>query len=306
MGIIAAVLSFFGCGQSGSAVPDTAVDPPQVEYFYFHYDGTIGRNNYSYEIEKDSANNFVLKYNALRLSKYGELYTTLDSAFMESISQLCSRYNIAKWDGFEGHNRSVSDGSGFSLDVRFDNGKSVDARGMNKFPNGYGDFKAEMNSIFESVTAAMEEKRRLEIVDQGIEGECSGILANFTQQGRSGSDKYEIFITSPDVREKNVDIKIKSVSGELIPPGNYTLYTTMTAEKIGFEYVTELVKKYNIISWYDYSLAAEDYNNEEWFQIGINFQNTNINAYGTKHPENYEKFRKELLEWVVAKVKEQN
>ena len=74
----------------------------------------------------------------------------------------------------------------------------------------------------------------------------------------------------------------------------------MGEEQIDFASFQALIDKYELINWYNYDETAEDYNNQEWFQISFGFDDGKVlNAMGTKHPEHYEEFRQEYLELII-------
>jgi hypothetical protein len=69
----------------------------------------------------------------------------------------------------------------------------------------------------------------------------------------------------------------------------------MPDSDINWQGVAALVRKYDLVKWMDYDRAAEDYNNCEWFQIELGFEQGHISAMGTLHPDNYDNFRRDFL-----------
>ena len=54
-----------------------------------------------------------------------------------------------------------------------------------------------------------------------------------------------------------------------------------------------------------YDKAADDYANEEWFQIEISYDSgEHISFYGTKNPEHYDEFRNALISECIAIVRQ--
>lgn len=67
----------------------------------------------------------------------------------EALMEVIEKYGIESWDGFSGSRKYVLDGEGFSLEIRFTDGTSVNARGDNAFPEHYFDAIGEIWEILE-------------------------------------------------------------------------------------------------------------------------------------------------------------
>ena len=270
-----------------------------INTFYYSYNGSIGGDSYSYSVaEKDGKH--YLEYESMLYDDYGTLTMELEEAFLDQLTALYKEHRLAEWDGYNKYATHVMDGDGFSLNISFRDGESMSAHGSNCYPDRYGEFCQQMEELFVPLRDELLEEARQQKIAEGLPGNLNSILAVFKQKGTSGSDFYDILILEPDVREKNFDVQIESESGEFIEPGSYQFYTAMDAAQIDFAGVKELIDKYDLVQWYNYDEAAEDYNNSEWFQISFGFDDgKTLNACGTRHPENYDAFRKEFLELVV-------
>ena len=274
-----------------------------VNTFFYSYDGTIGGNSYSYSVvEKDGKH--YLEYESMVYGDYDTLTMELDEGFLDQLTALYKDCRLACWDGYSKYAANVMDGEGFSLRISFQDGESMSAHGSNCTPDGYNEFFQKMSELFTPLRDELLEEARAQKIAEGFPGKLDFIMATFKQRGSSGSDSYDIFITMPGVREKNFDVKIQSESGEFIEPGSYQYYTAVDADEIDFAGVQTLIEKYELIQWYNYDEAAEDYNNSEWFQISFGFDDgRTLNAMGTEHPEHYDDFRKEFLELVIGMTK---
>lgn len=286
--IIMSIFSFLSCnGTKSTKVP--------IKSFTYHYDGTIGGNSFTYSIKPDSAGH-VFRAEMLEHMDYGEMSCPLDETFMENLRLVCEKHDIFRWNGYDKNNPHVCDGHGFSLDVEYEDGCSVDVHGMNMSPNGYWDFDKEMLALFKPVVDSLLEEGKQRQIAAGVSGPMTSIIMNFIQKGTSGSDSYEVFFLRREIRSGNFSVRIKSRSGEFFPVGEWNYYGDADDDKICWDAFADLVKKYDIIKWYDYDKAAEDYNNAEWFQLSCGFENGHISAYGTEHPENYDAFRTDFLQ----------
>lgn len=314
--IVAALslFSLFSCLGHDNFIPDifekgkdglgskAVVNTSGLTYFYYSYNGSIDAGSWSFEVsEEDGA--ALVKYEGMRYSEYGEMTSTEDIALLKDLEKLYVDNNICQWEGYSKYNPNVLDGDGFSLDLKFADEKGMSASGSNTFPDGYGDFSREMHEIIDPVIDKILEARRQELVEKGVGGKMTSLLAVFKQQGDSGFDSYEFMLYDSSVRDSNFDVTIHSNSGDYIEPGDYRYYSAVSDEAIDFDAVAALVEKYNLITWYDYDVAAEDYSNSEWFQIDFCFEDGHISAMGTEHPENYDEFRNEFLELMMSMIK---
>ena len=160
-----------------------------------------------------------------------------------------------------------------------------------------------MNHIFQPYIEKLLEQKRLEMIAKGIDGELNMIITNFIQHGKSGSDEYHILVAKQGIRNVSFDVTIKSESGEYFEKGNYRYYFDLPTEVLDFQKILQIFNDYKIINWYNYEKSAENYSDEEWFQIHFSFEDGKVDACGTLHPDNYDNFRKDMLSWLVSVVK---
>ena len=316
MGILTALGGLFGCirggigpgddGEQGSdGIGDAAQDNTSgIVSFRYSFDGTIGGNNYSYDVTvKDGV--ATLTYESMQFHDYGEMTCELPAGFMAQLEGLYKAHRLARWDGFSKYNSWVSDGEGFSLSIRFADGTSMSASGSNSFPKGYRDVKAALDALFAPYVEQMLEAMRQEKIAEGIHGELTFVMITFIQKGTSGSDEYHVLLSREGVRTYNFDVRVKSRSGEFLPVGDYTVYRSVPTEVNEFPVLQAMVEEHGLIAWYNWDKAAEDYSNAEWFQIDLGFgSEMSLSAMGTEHPEGYDAFRRAFLTWLAAKVLE--
>ena len=154
-----------------------------------------------------------------------------------------------------------------------------------------------MQANCETLAEELREEKRQELVANGFDGTVEFIMATFIQKGASGSDKYEFLLSHQGVRQKNYDVRIHSVSGEFLPPGDYQVYREVPDTCISFDGVQALIDKYRLIEWYNYDKSAENYNDMEWFQLSFDFSgDSHLSAMGTEPPAHYAEFRHDFLQ----------
>ncbi len=265
--------------------------------FAYHYNGSIGANSYSFRIEKEEEG-FKAYYEAMEYADYEEMETPVEEALLEKLHELYSKHKVYQWDGYNKYATDVLDGWGFSLSYGFNDDQNMSAHGSNATPEGYRDYEKEMLEVIRPVMEKMREEAKRKLIEKGVSGDCQSAYLYFLQKGDSGSDSYTIHIY-PFIREgnNNFNVEVKSVSGDIWPEGEYGYSWDETDEsRMALDKIDELVRKYDLVNWMYYDEAAEDYNNAEWFQLNIEYQEGRITAMGTKHPEHYEEFRREVLE----------
>ncbi|MBR5349555.1 MAG: hypothetical protein IK125_10085 [Lachnospiraceae bacterium] len=276
-----------GAGEAGTA------NESRLASFCYRYIGSIGADSYSYELSFDEPMTFTFES---MLYPFGEVSMEADAETATKVAALYETHKLWKWDGFSRSARHVLDGDGFSLSIKFRDGKDMYAHGSNAWPKGYREFYAEMREILKPLEQQLVERENQKIISRGFHGKISSLIANFIQRGQSGRDKYEMFVQSPQIRDQNFHVEIRSDSGTYFEKGfAVNKYYSLADTDPFFEKVDALVRKYDVASWYGWDKAAEDYNNEEWFQLNISYEDGAISAMGTMHPENYDAFREEMI-----------
>ncbi len=301
MGILSMILG--GCsGVKGTGGKGSKAKPNEsgIASFYYGYHGMRLGSDFTVT-SKDGKT--VFNFEDGEHQVYGEMEYECEPVVLGDLEQLYKDCKVWEWDGFDKVNKNVLDGDGFSLTIKFNDGSEMSAHGSNAYPEGYGEFETGLNKVMAPVKKACLDKYRSEIIAKGINGNLNGIYVYFLQKGTSGSDSYTFHIFDENIRENNLDIKYTSKSGEFFPVGEQHYMLTFPLKDIGLDEVKKMIDDYGILNWYDYDEAAEDYNNAEWFQVSFSFDDgLNISACGTKHPENYDEFRKAFLSWMKEKV----
>jgi len=118
----------------------------------FYMSGSNGSEMYSgyhYSLKMNKDGSYTAEYKPSGVPDEQALTKQVDYDFAESLSQLMRDMKINRWNGFDKHNKMVMDGTGFSLDVRFTNGKEIRAHGYMKWPAGYSEFSGAVAGRFE-------------------------------------------------------------------------------------------------------------------------------------------------------------
>lgn len=267
-----------------------------LSYFYYSYDGTIGGNNFHYSIKKEE-DGFVFKYDTMEHNDYGGMKMPVDSSVMERLNDLYLSCRVAEWDGFSKYNSMICDGAGFSLDLKFNDGKYLRANGSNAFPEGYRKFCDGMDVILTPLRDKLLDEARQKKIEKGITGRLLLLIIQFNQRGASGSDEYSFLLSESGIRSSNYEINVKSNSGEFFPSGEYKEYRAVPDTYIPLAQIQDMIEKYKIIKWCDHEGTAPDPDDKEWYQIHFSFDDKSfLNSHGTVYPENYSEFRRDFLQ----------
>ena len=81
----------------------------------------------------------------------------LNAAQLAELEALLEKNGVREWNGFNGRPRmDVLDGEGFSFSLMLRDGTSAEARGENKFPEGYEDFRKELKAFADKILGRQE------------------------------------------------------------------------------------------------------------------------------------------------------
>ena len=85
------------------------------------------------------------------VSVNGGDYQSINDRYVDELFQVIEEYDLYQWDGFDEFREDVLDGEGFSLEVIFRDGTSIQASGDNAFPADYFPAIGEIQEILESI-----------------------------------------------------------------------------------------------------------------------------------------------------------
>lgn len=133
------IMSLFGCG--GNKDVTSAEGGKKITALEFTFGGYVP--GYNYRIE-----NGKLEYNDLG-DESAHVKCKVDDDTLSAILDLIEKMDIYSWDQYHEYAEDVLDGENFSLYVAFSDNTSIKAQGENRFPEGYDEFRRELNKIFE-------------------------------------------------------------------------------------------------------------------------------------------------------------
>lgn len=144
--VIAVLIGIVGFQHFWNQEPPADGNAPIVSFAYSH-SGSSTLEFCAYEVAKDEeSGSMTVQYDLFCGLFMGTL--PADDEFLQELSALTDTHNLRKWDGFDKFSSFVMDGSGFDLDVSFEDGTGITASGGNSFPEGYGDVRSAIDGLF--------------------------------------------------------------------------------------------------------------------------------------------------------------
>lgn len=127
--------------------------------FSYTHTGMALPHIYAYEIEKEGdvyrlrADFFDAEnaFEQVNLVWEGEEYRAVIEEVYQKTRVLYQAHDLQSWEGFSQSYPGVSDGSGFSLFVDFQDGRTFMASGDNAFPPTYFEAEADLKAIMEEI-----------------------------------------------------------------------------------------------------------------------------------------------------------
>lgn len=318
MGLLAMISGLFGCKKN----PEPDIPGPDDEF------GIVG-NDYSmdgpgeykeivgcryrvngygpgftYEINKSEDGRFVLEYEN-REEGIEDLFCEVDAATMEELARLCEKLNILSWDKFDMSANGVLDGSGFDLSIEYADGTHIRASGDNCFPKNYNEFEKGIAEVLAPAIGAERARIREEKYKTGAySGKLEFAMINYSGRGASGSDSYSFLIRNSSSNSTKAEMTVKSASGEFIESGKYSFRGDPENIDDLLAELQAVLEKYNVYKWDGYDKSTPDYNDREWFQLSFDYAEASINCCGCGDTEHYDEVRKEILEILIAYMKD--
>ena len=122
-----------------------------IKNMKFHYTKGYAMNaDVSYEIDC-SEKECILTYKPYGIATEDAKKKKLDSETMKKVEDILTKYEVAKWDGFDKNDKNVLDGDSFSFSLTTNGAAHIYASGYMKWPENYGNVRAEFDSLFESL-----------------------------------------------------------------------------------------------------------------------------------------------------------
>lgn len=298
------MLSLSGCGIKGSNGKGIFGKANKSDIVYYSYGDYDSFNPYSdtFTLSKE---NGVTTYTMTDCNhgEYGEMSMVVDSGIFEQIKEIYLKHKAYKWDGYSKTNTMVLDGGGFSMNMRFEDGASYRVSGSNCAPKDFYDYANEVNALFEDYNKQLLERKKNELIEAGVKGKLTSIFIYFHQNGIGKKDEYSVY-TYEDGDDSNcINMRIQTSENEIFEKDSYSFSKTLKNEDLHFELIEEMVKKYDMTKWISWEEAAENYDESEWFQIKLEYEEGTIYAEGTKPPEHYEEFRSDILKYFADIIK---
>ena len=118
-----------------------------ISSFYYSTSGGMDPNSYKRYEYKDGRITYENGYNS-NVAKNRKV----DKMFEEKLITILKEENIIKWNGFNKNDKDVLDGSGFNLDIKYNDNEYIKASGYMIYPKNYKSFNKKIVELFNSYT----------------------------------------------------------------------------------------------------------------------------------------------------------
>lgn len=135
------LLLFVGC---------SSVKPYEGNIIEFSYQyGSFFGGYYDYHL--------VLDGDALHVTAQGmngvelNIDKNIDASLLEELSFIINTNNLERWDGFSKDDPHVLDGYSFNMLVKYDDGRTLEASGYEKYPENYDKVHEEIVELLSGI-----------------------------------------------------------------------------------------------------------------------------------------------------------
>lgn len=294
MSILSLLLSLTGC--------KTVKTNYQIKRFHYVFSTSWNSGDYQFTIEKQDDNGYRLTYNPVA-TKYDAVTIEMNQEDVKKVEELCKKYSLASWNGFDGNNKNVYDGDSFYLSIDFEDA-SISAEGYMKYPKNYSEFMDDLQKILQPYFDQCLVLAKKNYAEKGFNGNIISVFVNICTNGLPKQHSY-FFSTYKNEETTELYYQIEIVNkqyNDYLEVGKYYKdYTIENGDEI-FSTIQSLIEKYNItvmdgVNEYD--------SNAEYYQLGFTYDDQQrLDVNGSFAFENYSDFRNELLEYLCSFVTE--
>lgn len=155
-GIIMSIFLLSGCFHKKIE----KVNIENTKSFSFGYSvGNYMNGNVIYEIEKKDGK-IIASYKANEVPDEDKLEKEISEETLKELEEILKKHKVYEWNGFKKSDPNVLDGNSFHLYYWTENKENIDASGYMMYPNGYGEFKAEIHEFFTTLFKEEIEKQK--------------------------------------------------------------------------------------------------------------------------------------------------
>lgn len=140
---MAAILALMANVIYGACIDTARVDYSLSEFSFSHSGSSTGEI-YSFDVHREG-DRLLIDLDLYCVYQNADI--ELSARECEALEKLVDDYELIKWDGFDGRDDYVLDGSSFSLAIKLRDGTGAQAQGNNSFPEGYAQAETAVNEF---------------------------------------------------------------------------------------------------------------------------------------------------------------
>ncbi len=128
--------------------PEAGEEPLDITPFSFLHSGSSADDCFLLELTREGLGTHL---RAEQLVSGGNIVDTLVGRdVLDQLGELAGTYHVDRWDGFDKTNQHVMDGSSFTLNLTLADGRTISARGSNRFPEHYSEVYAVIRALYQA------------------------------------------------------------------------------------------------------------------------------------------------------------
>jgi len=225
--------------------------------------------------------------------------TTLTKEDMAEFTELLTSYGVFGWDGFDetwtppAHMEVTDTGATFNLDILLSDGTHISAHGVDSYPLGYDRAINAIQAYFEDHA----DWSRYYPTTMPMAG-VNWLIIEFSPTSSPSASNYKIELWRG---RKQWSVIMRDPHGETLEAGtDIADYGTIeNGDDLPFDTFLSILEKYDIASW-NQTKSSEGNGKETW-RVTVSFDNgQSIEIFTDQQPEDYESFRTEVIDAIVA------
>ena len=112
--------------------------------------GLGGAVGYTITLKDGKKSSLKYEYYGYDSNEDNNFEKDIDAKYLDELADIIKEKKVVKWDGFDESKDGVLDGSGFSLKVKYDDGKEINAYGYMKYPDNYQEVMESFDKVLEN------------------------------------------------------------------------------------------------------------------------------------------------------------
>ena len=153
IGIVAFVIALVLIYTFTRKKEEKIVEIDDILHLYVSYsNGYMANSSIRYSLDYDEKEDrYTVSIKPYLVDDDDVLKKEVTKEFADKLKEILTKYEVAKWDGFNKSDQNVLDGDSFSFSVRMKNDVNISASGYMMWPKNYGKVIGEFDTLFMNI-----------------------------------------------------------------------------------------------------------------------------------------------------------